>query len=604
MGLLYPTALLSAALIPLLVLAYLVRERPRRVTVSSVLAFRALAALKGEMPWGRPRLDWMFYVEVLILALAVAAMAGPYVIRQRRPLAVVLDNSAAMQARMPSGATRFEAARERLLPMLAGEAPSGGIALYLTTPVPHQHAAPFENLAEARSEIGRIALTDAPDDPDAVQRLLSELASGQRFNEVIFAGTNPLAAPLPPTVRPVVVGGSISNLALGSFVLRRESFGADTLQGRLTLANFSPQAQTLRLEVAGDGKPLAHAEPRLEAREITTIEFPRLALADVYRAQLEPGDEFPLDNVAFATAGSIRPVQALFVSPTPADAAGLGSLPGVRVQTEMPEAFSPAEAAKADLIVFEYAVPKELPATNTLLVMPPPADPVFNFATRPASDPQIASWKTPDPLTDGVNFRLLDVRRGEFLGPHPWMEAVVSGSSGALLLSGMRQGHRFVAAGFNPFPYLGRRNLPMSVLTLNLLSYLAGLGADSVGYRTGQPWLVPAGVEKVVLPSGAAMAVRPGTLFAADAIQGVYQLVGADGEHELRATNLADLAESDLENRAPLRIASAGRAAAGPSAFAYKAPLARYLIAALLVLAALEGVLAYRRRPSAAGAQP
>lgn len=604
MGLLYPTALLSAALIPLLVLAYLVRERPRRATVSSVLAFRALAGLKGELPWGRPRLDWMFYVEALILLLAAAAMAGPYVSRQRRPVAVVLDNSAAMQARMPSGATRFEAARERLLPMLAGEAPRAGITLYLTTPVAHQHGAPLESLAEARTEIGRIAVSDAPDDVDTIGRLLSDLASGQRFSEIIFAGTNPLAAPPPPKIRPIVVGSPISNSALGSFVLRRESFGADTLLARLTLANFSVQPQTLRLSVFGDGKPLGHAEPRLQPREIATVEFPRLALADVYRAQLEPGDEFPLDNVAFATAGSIRPVEVLFVSPTPADAAGLGSLPGVRVRTETPEAFAPAQATKADLIVFEYAVPKELPATNALLVMPPPGEPVFNFAVRPASQVRIAYWKTPDPLTDGVNFRLLDLRRGELLGPHPWMEPVVSGSGGALLLSGMRRGHRFVAAGFNPFPYLGRRNLPMSVLTLNLLSRLAGLGADSVGYRTGQPWLVPAAVEKIILPSGAAMAAQPSTLFTDDAEQGVYQLIGSNGERELRATNLADLAESDLQNRAPLRIATPANSAAGPSAFAYQAPLAGYLIAALLALAALEAVLAYRRRPPAAGVQP
>ena len=99
MGLLYPSALVFFALVPALLIAYLVRERPLRVTVSSVLAFRALRGLKGERPWGRPQLDWLFLVEVLILSLAVLAMAQPYVVRRRKPIAVVLDNSAAMQAR-------------------------------------------------------------------------------------------------------------------------------------------------------------------------------------------------------------------------------------------------------------------------------------------------------------------------------------------------------------------------------------------------------------------------------------------------------------------------------------------------------------------------
>ncbi|MGH7837212.1 MAG: BatA domain-containing protein, partial [Candidatus Binataceae bacterium] len=40
MGLLNPSALYFAAIVPALIVAYLARERPRQATVSSVLAFR------------------------------------------------------------------------------------------------------------------------------------------------------------------------------------------------------------------------------------------------------------------------------------------------------------------------------------------------------------------------------------------------------------------------------------------------------------------------------------------------------------------------------------------------------------------------------------
>ena len=139
---------------------------------------------------------------------------------------------------------------------------------------------------------------------------------------------------------------------------------------------------------------------------------------------------------------------------------------------------------------------------NTMLVMPPPGDPVFGLTVTPTAKVEIAGWRPTDTLTDSVNFRLLSLRGGEYFGTHPWMSQVVGGDGGALLLKGDRGAHRFVATGFNPFPYLGKRNLPMSVLTLNAISYLAGLGSTSSGYRTGQPWLVPAGVDSVILPSG------------------------------------------------------------------------------------------------------
>ena len=67
MGLLYPGALVFLAIVPALVLAYLARERPARVVVSSVLAFRALRGLRKERFGGRPRFDWMFLVELILL---------------------------------------------------------------------------------------------------------------------------------------------------------------------------------------------------------------------------------------------------------------------------------------------------------------------------------------------------------------------------------------------------------------------------------------------------------------------------------------------------------------------------------------------------------
>src|SRR5260221_14184755 len=114
MGLLDPRALIFLALIPALVLAYLAKERPSRVTVSSVLAFRALRGFRRERFGGWPRLDWTFFAEALILALATLALAGPFVWRKSNPIAVVIDNSATMQAMTPAGRTRFYIAREKL----------------------------------------------------------------------------------------------------------------------------------------------------------------------------------------------------------------------------------------------------------------------------------------------------------------------------------------------------------------------------------------------------------------------------------------------------------------------------------------------------------
>ena len=81
-GWLEPGALYFLAIVPALILAYLARERPRQATVSSVIAFRALHVMRGQRFGGRPRFTWTFFLELLVLCLAVLAMARPYLLKQ------------------------------------------------------------------------------------------------------------------------------------------------------------------------------------------------------------------------------------------------------------------------------------------------------------------------------------------------------------------------------------------------------------------------------------------------------------------------------------------------------------------------------------------
>ena len=462
MGLLYPGALVFFALIPVLVLAYLAKERPSRVTVSSVLAFRALRGFRRERFGGWPRLDWMFFAEVLILSLVVLALAGPFIWKRTAPLAVVIDNSAAMQALTPAGKTRFDVARQKLDAALSVEDGGGEISVYVTAPQPRRIAPPFITLTEARLALSRLKPTDAPNDQTTLENFLSNLCSEARVAKVIFAGASALAEPVPARIHPIAVGDAVANAAIGSFTLRREVLGAEALHASLTIANFSPDTRTLDLVVTGDGKEVAHAREALGARETATLEFPAIPPARIYEAKLAPDDALALDNVAYATAGSVKNVSILFISPTPADAAGLNSIPGVEVTAKNPDSYSPDELGNFDLAIFEYATPKELPGVNTMLVMPPPGDPVFGLTVTPAAKVEIAGWRTTDTLTDSVNFRLLSLRGGEYFGTHPWMSQVVGGDGGALAAEGRARRASFRRDRLQPVP-VSRQAQPSDV---------------------------------------------------------------------------------------------------------------------------------------------
>ena len=505
-----------------------------------------------------------------------------------------------MQARTASGSTRFSAT-QRALENAIPQGADVTVTLYATAPQTHLVAGPI-SVARAKAAMDRLTPIDAAQNPLAVATLLGGLVSGHHFAQTFFASASSLSPPVPQSLHAFAVGGPLPNFALGSFAVSRAGFGAGALKARLEVANFSPRPQDLQVEISAGGMRLATAPIRLEAREIGGVEFPTLAPSSAYRADLKPSDGFPLDNVAFATPRTGGEIQVLFVSPTPADGAALAGLPGLHIRTMPPEKFSPQEA-KADLVIFEYGVPKELPSANALLVMPPGGDPVFDLKLMQGQVSQVAGWRSPDPLTDGVNFRLLALRQPESFGVHPWMESVVNSNLGALIMEGTRQGHRYVALGFNPFPYLGTKNLPMSILTLNILGYLSGFGSEDAGYRTGYPWTVPAGVSEIITPEGRKVSVQAGARFSEDTTQGIYQLMGPGSQRRLRAINLADLAVSDLENPRPIGLNLHPQVREQAPDFSERITFTAHLIAAILALAACEAIFTYRRRRPARVAQ-
>ncbi|MEA2678933.1 MAG: Aerotolerance regulator N-terminal, partial [Candidatus Binataceae bacterium] len=203
MGLLNPGALYFLAIVPALILAYLARERPRQATVSSVLAFRALHVMRGQRFGGRPRFTWTFFLELLALCLAVIAMAAPYLLKRGNPVAVVIDNSAAMQALTPAGKTRFDNAIAAARDALDRESGSGQVTVYVTAPQPRQVGGVMSGIAEAKASIARIKPVDAPDDPAALATLVGQLASDSHIGRIILASYRPIVG-LPARVTPIM----------------------------------------------------------------------------------------------------------------------------------------------------------------------------------------------------------------------------------------------------------------------------------------------------------------------------------------------------------------------------------------------------------------
>jgi hypothetical protein len=278
-------------------------------------------------------------------------------------------------------------------------------------------------------------------------------------------------------------------------------------------------------------------------------------------------------------------LRILGISPRPQALASLRLVPGVNLDLIAPDQYERTDRSAYGLEVFHFATPTMLPGNPALFVLPPDNNPLVDLG-QPVSRVAVSTWREPHPLTRYVNFALFRPAYARPVRPQASGETIIGSPSGALAFASEQRGLRQMVLGFDPFPYLGRENLPMSVFTLNLLDwFFHGSGAN--GKATGEPLGFAAAQQEnaVLTPSGDRIALRPGVnTFSGTFLQGIYQ-VNRGPHRELFAVNLENRNESDLREPTPIEVRDPTSARSGSSVLLSIWP---YLLLIALVLLLIE----------------
>jgi hypothetical protein len=170
---------------------------------------------------------------------------------------------------------------------------------------------------------------------------------------------------------------------------------------------------------------------------------------------------------------------------------------------------------------------------------------------------------------------------------------VIESADGALAVASEERNARYLALGFDPLPFLGRQNLPMSIFTLNALEWLSV--AETRALSTGARLDARVRQGEILLASSGEKIdprANPIALY-----QGLYRL---EGGSEYLAVNLDGGNESNLRERAPIQLHDEPSASAEGSAAAL---LWRYFLFGALALLMIEWFihpLPFRRRKAEA----
>jgi Ca-activated chloride channel homolog len=580
MEFLNPTALYGLLALPLLLLPYLIRKRPQRVVFSSLLLFADLAANASGRPWGKLRLPPIFFLQLLLLTLLILALGEPVFSVHPTKIAIVLDNSASMQT-MEGGKSRFTLAKEKAHGFLTDVGATGKTDLYLTVPGLERIGGTALDFTEAAGLLASIEPYDLPDAPLDYDKLLGQMAREQKYERIYFITDHPVRSQS-GAIRGVTVGNPTENLALTSFQVSRSSLVNARSRAVAEVANFSPKNEKVKVLLRGSGTMLASRDLVVPPGKSVQASFEGFPLHSYYEAEIDARDALPLDNRRFALSPKSQELRILGISPLPQALASLRSIPGVALDIVAPDDYFKTDRSGYNFEIFHFCFPAALPQNPALFVLPPANNSLADLE-KSISRPIVSSWREPHPLTRYVNFTLFRPSYARPLKPKVVGESIIETPSGPLAFSVERDATRYLVLGFDPFPFLGRANLPISVFTLNFLDWLFET-AGKLGKTTGEPLAlsnIQAG-DWMITPRGDKISLKPGArAFPSTFIQGIYQL-SRGGVKEQFAVNLEDASESDL--RAPSSIEIHGENTGRTSASALFSFWPYLLLASVLLL--------------------
>jgi hypothetical protein len=621
MSFLLPGAAACGLVAGLIVLLYLLKARRPPVTVSSTLLWRrALAETRATLPWQRLRPNLLLVLQLLAVLLFTLALMRPYVLRAgapRQDVVLVLDASLTTQT-LDAGGSRFQA-EVGWATALIHELPAGQTVSILRLDA--NPSVIIAASADPQSLVAALASQqpgyEQPDVQTAASIALGlaaqDQAGGNAARIVVLRSIATPPLPFPP-------GSEAQDHTFGE--ARTWDAGIDRLgtarapDGTITVAadlfNTDSHPHILDVYVYADDNLGDVQSVSLPPEGTASMQSPGLpAVTRAIHVQLAGTDALAADDQAWTVINSTRTGHVLLVSAENIFlATALRAMPGITVRQIAPTAYTPAQAAQADLTIFDRYLPRALPSSNLLLVDPPAG--LEGIGVGPAR-----SGSTPSPGDDPASLlrythpEQWHIARTGSLEPAAWTDVALRDRQGPLMLEGTAPlGNRVAVVGFD----LHASDLPLSadfpVFVANLVQWaVPPTIVSQTEIQPGRPLLltVPAGTTRltVVQPDGKQEPVslndaltRPGSVpFTDTQTPGIYHVVldvAGKAVNSAFAVN-AGLAYPSLMPQSPAPTVPASH---GPAAKPGTVPedLTGGVVVLVLGVLSIEWYLAMRRQ--------
>jgi VWA domain-containing protein/aerotolerance regulator-like protein len=574
LNLVAPIGLAFGALIPVLIVFYLLKVRRHDQEVSSTYLWEQLHRdLVAHEPWQRLKTSLLLLLQVLLMALLTLGLARPFFTANAQAsdnVVLLVDASASMQA-TDVKPNRFEAARNAakdIVGRLSDDA-TGTIVRVKDHPEIVVQGATKNQLTDT---LNHLSVSSGTTNMKEALQLALSLNKGKTRSQVfvISDGAFPDVKDLQAgdaEIHFVPIGSAGDNQGITTLSARPDPSDPQKQHIFVRVENFSKTNGSNLLSLYADGKLVDSTELQIPGRGKAEHVFDSLPQgAKVVEARLRDSDLFAADNSAWLVLNQAGAFKILLVTQSNLFLEkAINLLPNVEVFKTDPRRYAGIDPSQYSVFVFDGFLPQELPNGNMLLINPPPTD-WLNIASDTVPRPKVTSFEDSDPLLNYVPFGDIQLSKTKDVEPPDWARVLAQSGSHPLLMSGNNAGRKMVILPFD----LHWSNFGLlsgfPIFISNVVSYLqpndpSEIKAPSPGDSVLIQPVPQADEIDVRKPDGSSRSFKPAGKpvgYNDTDATGLYQVTqksqGRVVQEQLFAINLTDPAESDVAPRTTLNI--------------------------------------------------
>ncbi|MCC6555412.1 MAG: VWA domain-containing protein [Polyangiaceae bacterium] len=611
----------------LVVVFYILKLRRRPVAVPfSKIWERILRDKEATSLFSQLKRLLSLLLQLALLALLLLALGDPRTaanLVEGRNIVVLIDASASMKA-IDVAPSRLDAAREEVRKMVRGLSGSDRMLIAQMDAAITPLSTLTGEVAELEAAVAAVKGTDATADFPRALRFATDTLSGLPSPEIIVVSDGALGE-ASDAAGPVRLGGAklsyvpvgqrARNAAITGFSVRRYPLDKSRYEVMLEVTNTSEEPLDLELSLLGDGQLTDLTRLRLQPKERLPRFYPNLSGASkTLEAKLTLADgtpdDLPADDHAYALLPERRRARIQVVTAGNMFLEAALLLDEYLDVTIVDPGRYPAKGT-FDVTIFDGVTPNVATGSGSLLYLNPTGGNVPFEVSKEIEDDDPSyrlgfdELDAKHPLLRYTSLSDVNIARARVLKGDKEDKVVGSSYKGPLLIQGRRAGVKFVALGFD----VRESDFPLRIAwPLFLLNAINDFVEEDTSYissfRTGSVWHIPASsaAETAALtqPDGSKVTVpiKDGRAVFLGQQAGFYTIsVGPEGseENSMFAANLSAPDESAIAPRQELAVDGRPAGAVGEFKIGVRRELWVYLLAAVLLVTAIEWLTYHRR---------